>query len=102
MGVARITGGGTNYQSSNINGGVNRESNRTDWPDGGAEGKSYGIVCIDSVLYMWVTGGKVSNIFDHVTMYSSTNKGRTWTAAGWNFTKSDGLVVPTILRGLYI
>jgi hypothetical protein len=98
MGVARVEGDGSSYQGSNINGGVSAAFGTTYWPDGGTEGKSYGIVSIDGVLYMWVTGGKLQNIFDHVRMYRSTDRGRTWEAADWNFTDSDGLVVPTILQ----
>lgn len=97
MGVARVEGSGTNYQGFNINGGVNPESGNR-WPNNGDEGKSYGMISIGGDLYMWVTGGKWSNIFDQVRLYRSTNKGRSWNGASWNFTDADGLSIPTILN----
>jgi hypothetical protein len=56
------------------------------------------MISISGNLYMWVTGGKRENIFNQVRLYRSTDKGRTWKPASWNFTKSDDLMVPTILQ----
>jgi hypothetical protein len=90
--VARIEGGWNNYRGFNIWGGKNPES-RADFG-----GKSYGIISIDGVLYMWVGPGSGPKNFNEARLYRSTNHGASWRGASWKFTKSEGLMMPTILQ----
>jgi hypothetical protein len=92
LGVARIEGGWNNYRGFNIWGGKNPES-RADFG-----GKSYGIISIDGVLYMWVGPGSGPKNFNEARLYRSTNHGASWRGASWKFTKSEGLMMPTILQ----
>lgn len=99
LGVGRVSGPGSNYSVANINGGVSPLSGRRDWPDGGTEGKSYGMVCIGGFIYMWVTGGRTSNFFDFARLYRSTDHGARWSTTGVQFTHTgEGLSIPTILN----
>jgi hypothetical protein len=99
MGVGRVQGSGSSYQGFNVNGGRKPESGRFDWPDNGEEGKSYGMLSLSGDLYMWVTGGELDNFFDFARLYRSTDKGRTWRRANWEFTSGvENLTTPTILN----
>jgi hypothetical protein len=92
LGVARIEGNWNNYRGFNVWGGKNSE-NRANF-----DGKSYGIISIDDVLYMWVSPGSGPTNFNEARLYRSTNHGDSWTRANWRFTKSEGLIVPTMLQ----
>ncbi|HXK60923.1 MAG TPA: DUF4185 domain-containing protein [Acidobacteriota bacterium] len=92
LGVARIEGSASNYKGYNVWGGKNAE-NRAQF-----EGKSYGIICIDGVLYMWVSPGSCETNYSEVRLARSTDHGAHWTLSSWKFTKSQNLMVPTILQ----
>jgi hypothetical protein len=92
LGVARIEGEATDYQGFNVWGGKEPESKAT------FEGKSYGILSVGGVLYMWVSPGSGAKGYTEARIYRSENHGASWTGANWAFTKSDGLILPTFLQ----
>ena len=92
LGVSRIEGSSTSYQSDNVWGGKNPDHPAT------FGGKSYGIISIDGTLYMWVSPGSDAQNYTKAQLYQSTNHGASWTAATWAFNKSEGLILPTFLQ----
>jgi hypothetical protein len=92
LGVARIEGTWDNYRGSNVWGGQSPENQAT------FSGKSYGIISIDGVLYIWVSPGSMTNSYAKARLFHSTDYGATWTPADWAFVKADGLIMPTILN----
>jgi hypothetical protein len=91
IGVARIEGSWHNYNTSNIWGGYNPKNQHK------IIGKSYGIVCINSVLYMWV-GIFITkeDQFDEVKIAHSKDHGDTWEFTDWSFTREEGIMMPTV------
>ena len=91
LGVARIEGDGTRYTGKNIWGGFK--------PEHPAQfgGKSYGILSIGGVLYMWVAPQPNPHL-DHSQIAYSKDHGATWTLADWKFPFTDKLTVPTFLN----
>jgi hypothetical protein len=92
LGVAKIQGAFEDYEPLNIWGGHNA-SYAADF-----EGKSYGIIFIDGVLYMWVSPGSLTESYEEAGLFHSTDYGATWTPVEWAFVKGDGLIMPTILN----
>ncbi len=92
LGVAKIQGAFEDYEPLNIWGGHNA-SYAADF-----EGKSYGIIFIDGVLYMWVSPGSLTESYEEAGLFHSTDYGATWTPVEWAFVKEDGLIMPTILN----
>ncbi|MGH7550493.1 MAG: DUF4185 domain-containing protein, partial [Gemmatimonadota bacterium] len=92
LGVARVTGGPEEYTGENVWGGKNADN------EARFGGKSYGIVSIDGVLYMWVSPSSGRNNFKRAALYRSADRGRSWTPAGWRFDGSEGLILPTFLQ----
>jgi hypothetical protein len=95
LGVARVEGGPFDYVGVNVWGGHA--------PEGGRQatfpGKSYGILSVGGVLYMWV--GLLhpdEDPFEEVRLAVSRDRGRTWALADWRFTKADGVMLPTFLN----
>ena len=93
LGVARVTGDKNNYKGKNVWGGKNPENPAQ------FKGKSYGILSVGGVLYMWLAFEKYSTIWlDNTRVAWSTNHGATWQKTSWAFTFSDGLTIPTFLN----
>jgi hypothetical protein len=92
LGVARIEGPHDKYLGHNVWGGKNPKSKAQ------FGGKSYGIVCVDGVLYMWVGPGSDTTSYGEARLCKSTDHGATWSKADWAFVKSDGLIMPTICQ----
>jgi len=93
LGVARIEGPWDDHQGYNVWGGHEAEHPAT------LEGKSYGIVCIDGVLTVWVGMFTPRNDpFKEVRLATSCDHGATWTLADWSFTRQDGVMMPTICQ----
>lgn len=93
LGVARIEGRWQGHKRYNVWGGHEAENPAT------FKGKSYGIICVDGVLYMWVGMFTPRNDpFKEVVLAVSYNHGATWKLADWSFTKSDGVMMPTICQ----
>jgi hypothetical protein len=47
---------------------------------------------------MWVSPGSSATNYDRARLYASKNHGGSWTAAGWEFVKDDGMILPTFLQ----
>ena len=79
MGIGRVEGDYNNYSTININGGVNPISGNTQFPDSpGVGGKSYGIISVDGVLWLWRTGEGSDNLaFEIQDLWKSTDHGYT-------------------------
>ncbi|RMH05960.1 MAG: DUF4185 domain-containing protein [Nitrospirae bacterium] len=92
LGVARVEGAASSYTGFNVWGGKNPETSAT------FEGKSYGILSVSGVLYMWVSPGSNTQNFDEARLYQSTDHGHSWQAASWKFVKGDGIILPTFLQ----
>jgi hypothetical protein len=92
LGVAKIQGSFEDYQPLNVWGGLNAAYE----PE--FEGKSYGIIFIDGILYMWVGPGSNTKSYEEARLFYSADYGATWTPADWAFVKEDGLIMPTILN----
>lgn len=91
LGVARITGDSTRYEGKNVWGGHEPEHAAT------FGGKSYGILSVGGVLYMWVAPQPNPHL-DHSQIAFSRDHGATWRLAEWKFAFADGLTVPTFLN----
>jgi len=91
MGVARLEGGWHDFRPTNVWGGYDPENRHHQ------TGKSYGILCVERVLYMWVgmfEPGK--DPFDHVKLAYSKDHGASWEFADWSFTREEGVMMPGI------
>lgn len=98
MGVARVEGDKDNYSGYNVWGGKEPESSQETF-----KGKSYGIISIEGILYMWRSGDGVSGqCFGRQSIYKSEDHGQYWleTEAAWDFSteENDGFFVPTFLQ----
>ena len=98
MGVARVEGNKDNYSGYNVWGGKDPEGSAATF-----KGKSYGIISIDGILYMWRSGdGKTGQCYGYQGIYQSNDHARTWveTKAVWNFStkENEGFFVPTFLQ----
>lgn len=92
LGVARIEGPTENYSGYNVWGGQDAENSAQ------FGGKSYGIISVDGVLYMWVSPGSDDTNYTETRIAWSDDHGATWTRVDWSFTDSDQLVLPTFLQ----
>lgn len=93
LGVARIEGPWDAPRGVNVWGGLAPENEAT------FIGKSYGILCVDGVLYMWVGQFEPRvDPFAEVRLASSRDHGATWELAPWSFTRADGVMTPTFCQ----
>lgn len=92
LGVARIEGDRGSYTGFNVWGGKDPENAAT------FGGKSYGILSVSGVLYMWASPGSGATNYSEARLYKSPDYGRSWTAATWAFVKDDGLILPTFVQ----
>jgi len=98
MGVARVEGSKDNYSGYNVWGGKDPEGTPATF-----KGKSYGIISIEGVFYLWRSGdGVTGQCYGLQQVYKSTDHGRSWveTEAVWDFPKKEnnGFFVPTFLQ----
>jgi hypothetical protein len=91
LGVARIEGDKNTYQGINVWGGFDPENPAQ------FEGKSWGMICIDSILYMWVTTEQHPHI-EEVTLAYSIDYGAHWTKSDVRFYNSEKMTIPTFLQ----
>lgn len=91
LGVARIEGQGDNYTGTNVWGGFK--------PEHPAQfgGKSYGILSVAGVLYMWVAPQPNPHL-ERSEIAVSHDHGATWKLADWRFKFQEGVSVPTFLN----
>jgi len=97
LGVARITGGPDNYEGKNIWGGYQPETAAT------FDGKSWGMISVNSKLHMWVVPDKPAgktyrNHYEYIELASSNDHGKSWKKAPWRFETNDQLTIPTFLN----
>jgi hypothetical protein len=93
LGFARIEGSWSDYRGVNVWGGKSPLSPAT------FEGKSWGAICVDGVLHMWVVPKSLlAEMQSETRLYSSADHGRTWRPAAWAFTHADELSIPTICQ----
>lgn len=91
LGVARIEGDGTTFTGKNIWGGHQPANPST------FGGKSYGMLSVGGVLYLWVAPQPNPHLATS-TIAHSKDHGATWTLADWNYRFSDGVTIPTFLN----
>jgi hypothetical protein len=92
LGIARIEGSASSYTGHNLWGGYGAKNAAK------FDGKSYGIISIGGVLYMWVSPGSGQTNYEEARLYRSTNYGASWSPAGWKFLQRDGIILPTFLQ----
>ena len=92
LGVARIEGPADHYRGYNVWGGKNGEHPAT------FGGKSYGILALGTVLYMWVQPGSGTDNYEEARLCRSTDYGATWERADWAFTKAERIIAPTFCQ----
>lgn len=91
IGVARIEGNWHDFKTTNIWGG-NKSENSHD-----IIGKSYGILCVEKVLYMWVGMFQTnSDQFNETKIAYSKDHGASWEFSDWAFTREEGVMMPTV------
>lgn len=91
LGVARIEGDAERYQGHNVWGGVNADRPAQ------FDGKSYGILCVGSVLYLWVAHQPNPHLSE-CRIAESKDHGKTWRRAEWSFHHQDEVTIPTFLN----
>jgi len=92
LGFARVSGAWNSYSGQNVWGGYNTENPAQ------FDGKCYGILCVNHVIYMWRGPGSNNTSYNEARIYRSTDHCASFTAASWAFLKSDGIIMPTILN----
>lgn len=92
LGVARISGDWRSPHFENVWGGDNPESPAT------FGGKSFGIISVDGVLFMWWSGDQSdlsltkwgdNTIYNEQRIAVSTDHGRSWELLDWKFTREQ-------------
>ena len=91
LGIARVEGEADAYTGRNLWGGFE--------PVAPARfgGKSYGILAVDGLLYLWVAPQPNPHLAESRLAWSA-DLGVTWQLADWMFPFADGLTVPTFLN----
>ena len=90
IGIARIEGNWHDFKPVNIWGGYNTENEHN------ITGKSYGILCIDSVLYMWIGMLETeTDPFGEVKIAWSEDQGAHWELTEWSLYREEGVMMPT-------
>ncbi|OGJ89813.1 MAG: hypothetical protein A2268_07470 [Candidatus Raymondbacteria bacterium RifOxyA12_full_50_37] len=92
LGIGRVEGTFDSYTGYNVWGGKNPETAAL-W-----DGKTYGLISISGILYCWVSPGSDNNGYVSQKLQWSSDHGRTWTRAGWQFVQSSGVIAPAILN----
>jgi hypothetical protein len=99
LGVARITGPGNDWQGHNRWGGLHAE-----FPTQfGGQGKSWGMIGVDGILYMLVVpdtvpGKTYRNHYAFSEVWQSADHAATWHRPSWQFRQSEHLTIPTFLN----
>lgn len=91
LGVARVEGPWNDFQGVNLWGGKNSERPAE------FAGKSYGILSLDGVLYLWWVPDPLPHLVETRIAWSK-DRGLSWERAAWAFTFEDGLTIPTFLN----
>lgn len=91
LGVARVQGDKEDYQGFNVWGGQHAEAPSS------FGGKSYGILCVENILYLWVAPQPNPHLKESRLAWS-IDYGKTWQQADWAFSFDDQLTIPTFLN----
>jgi hypothetical protein len=91
LGIARIEGGPESYSGHNIWGGLGSPKPVQ------FDGKSYGMLSVRGILYMWVAHQPNPHL-SRCQLASSKDHGASWHFADWSFNYADQLTVPTFLN----
>jgi hypothetical protein len=91
LGIARIEGNPPDYTGRNVWGGHA--------PEHPAQfgGKSYGILSVGGVLYLWVAPQPNPHLATSQIAFSK-NHGATWEFADWKFEFKDAITIPTFVN----
>lgn len=93
LGVSRIEGPWETHKGYNVWGGHEPENPAT------FKGKSYGVICVEGVLYTWVgLFTPRDDPFKEVRLAASRDHGASWELADWAFTKAERVMLPTICQ----
>jgi hypothetical protein len=97
LGFARIEGAADDWRGVNVWGGKDAEHPAT------FDGKSWGTISVDGVLYAWIVpdvsdSGGPRDHYRYVELARSTDRGATWTKADWRWRIEDDLTIPTFLN----
>ena len=91
------SGGKTSLGVSRISGSYDLQTYTDLWRNG--NGKSYGILGVNSALVMWVgEWGSYTDAWNRTRLYLSTDNGVTWAQCSWNYMKGHNLHTPTFLQ----
>ncbi len=89
IGVARIEGKWNDFKPVNVWGGHDTENNNI-------TAKSYGIISINGILYMWVgMFNTISDPFREVKIVWSADHGASWKFIEWSLKKDNQVMMPT-------
>lgn len=92
LGFSRVEGPYNNYTTIDIWGDKPFALN-----DAQFNGKSYGIISIDGILYAWWGPGSNTTSYSQTRLLISSNHGATWDKSNWDLTDiDDRLIMPTI------
>ncbi len=92
LGLARILGEKCCYEGQNIWGGNEPEAPAT------LTGKSYGLLSLDTFLYMFFGPGSGAASYTQTHLARSLDDGHTWEQADWAFTQVEGLAMPAFCQ----
>ena len=93
LGVACVEGDWNGYKGVNVWGGKNALHPAT------FEGKSWGMICVKSVLYMWVLpGSELRSLQSESRLWRSRDHAATWEPASWKIGGDESLTIPTICQ----
>ena len=88
LGFARIEGSGNNWKGYDVWGDPDCARNPATF-----NGKSWGTICVNKVLYMWLVEGQRQQHRKFVSLARSFDHGATW-----EFTEHDKVAIPTFLN----
>ncbi|MGH9628875.1 MAG: DUF4185 domain-containing protein [Bryobacteraceae bacterium] len=93
LGVARIEGHWNDYKGVNVWGGKDGLN------PANVDGKSWGMICVGGVLYMWVVPGSPLKVMQReARLYQSRDHAATWQPADWAFMRDEHLSIPAICQ----
>ncbi|WP_339713032.1 hypothetical protein [uncultured Kriegella sp.] len=93
LGVARIEGMGRNWKGYDVWGDPKCSENGATF-----NGKSWGTISVDGVLYMWVVSDHKYGHLKFVNLARSFDYGASWEKSEWKFEITDRLSIPTFIN----